>query len=79
MNPNHETPAGHQRVTFPLTRWLLAPLTTWRARRLAATYGPGIDARTAWALARTATHPEERPFAMNHLSEEKEGKKEDDL
>jgi len=72
VNPAHEASTGHQRVKFPLTRWLLAPLTTWRARRLAAAYGLGMDARTAWALTRTATHPEEIPFAMNHLSEDKE-------
>ncbi|GGQ34999.1 hypothetical protein GCM10010266_67970 [Streptomyces griseomycini] len=42
------------------------------SRRLAVAYGPGMDARTAWALARTATHPEEIPFAMNHLSEDME-------
>ncbi|MEU3219821.1 hypothetical protein [Streptomyces sp. NPDC006971] len=69
MNPDYEASTGHQRVKFPLTRWLLAPLTTWRARRLAAAYGPGMDARTAWALARMAAHPEEISFAMNHLSQ----------
>ncbi len=72
MNPGHEASTGHQCVKFPLNRWLLAPLTTWRARRLAVAYGLGMDARTAWALARTATHPQEIPFAVNHLSEGKE-------
>lgn len=72
MNPHRDASAAHQRIKFPLRRWLLAPLTTWRARRLAAAYGPGMDARTAWALARTATHPEEISFAMNHLNQDKE-------
>lgn len=31
-----------------------------------------MDARTAWALARTATHPDEISFAINHLSQDKE-------
>lgn len=63
MNPPKKRP------TFPLTRWLLAPRTTWRARRLAATYGPGLNPRTAWALARLASHPDEEAFAQHHLSE----------
>ncbi|MFJ1549980.1 hypothetical protein [Streptomyces sp. NPDC088246] len=72
MSPHRDASAAHQRIKFPLSRWLLAPLTTRRARRLAAAYGPGMDARTAWALARTTTHPEEISFAMNHLSQDKE-------
>lgn len=72
MTPDHETSAGQHHIKFPLSRWLLAPLTTWRARRTATAYGPGMDARTAWALARTATHPDEISFAMNHLSQDKE-------
>ncbi|KOV74345.1 hypothetical protein ADL00_02435 [Streptomyces sp. AS58] len=72
VKPSRDASAGNQRVRFPLIRWLLAPLTTWRARRLAAAYGAGMDARTAWALARTAAHPEEIFFAMTHLNQDKE-------
>lgn len=71
MKPHRD--ASTTRIKFPLSRWLLAPLTTCRARRLAAAYGPGMDARTAWVLARTTTHPEEIPFALSHLRQDKEG------
>jgi hypothetical protein len=53
-----------------MARWLLAPITTWRARRLATEFGPGMDASTAWMLARLASHPAEMPYAMRHLSDE---------
>ncbi|MEU0582101.1 hypothetical protein [Streptomyces sp. NPDC006132] len=49
-------------------RWVLAPRTTWQARRLAAEFGSGMDARTAWALARLARHPEEHVYAMRLLN-----------
>lgn len=55
-------------VRFPLARWILAPRTTWQARRLAAEFGPGMDARTAWVMARLARHPEEHMYAMRHLN-----------
>lgn len=72
MSPDRDASAAHQRIKFPLSRWLLASLTTRRTRRLAAAYGPGIDARTAWVLARSTTHPEGISFAMNHLRQDKE-------
>ncbi|CAK7288461.1 hypothetical protein [Streptomyces misionensis] len=56
-----------RRVRFPLVRWVLAPRTTWQARRLAADFGEGMDARTAWVMARLARHPDERGYAMAHL------------
>lgn len=56
------------RVRFPFVRWALAPRTTWHARHLAADFGPGMDARTSWAMARLARHPEEHVYAMRHLS-----------
>lgn len=62
---------GTGRVRFPLVRWVLAPRTTWRARRLAADFGEGMDARTAWVMARLARHPEEHGFAMSHLDDER--------
>ncbi|CAL9470633.1 hypothetical protein SUDANB70_02835 [Streptomyces sp. enrichment culture] len=64
------TPVGTGRVRFPLVRWVLAPRTTWQARRLAAEFGPSMDARTAWAMARLARHPEEHVYAMQLLDDE---------
>ncbi|MFE1190120.1 hypothetical protein [[Kitasatospora] papulosa] len=55
------------RVRFSLGRWVLAPRTTWQARRLAADFDEGMDSRTAWVMARLARHPEERGYAMAHL------------
>ncbi|WP_256959373.1 hypothetical protein [Streptomyces viridochromogenes] len=51
-------------------RWVLAPRTTWQARRFAAEFGPGMDAPTAWLMARLARHPEERVYAMRLLNDE---------
>ncbi|WP_256098698.1 hypothetical protein [Streptomyces agglomeratus] len=64
------TNAGTGRVRFPLVRWVLAPRTTWLARRLAADFGHGIDARTSWVMARLARHPDERVYAIHHLGKE---------
>ncbi|MFE2943350.1 hypothetical protein ACFXKG_30500 [Streptomyces sp. NPDC059255] len=50
-----------------LWRWVLAPGTSWQARRLAASFGPGMDADTAWKLARLARHPDERVHALHRL------------
>lgn len=58
------------RVRFSLTRWVLAPRTTWQARRLDADFGTGKDARTAWVMARLARHPDEHGYAMAHLDDE---------
>ncbi|MEV5431579.1 hypothetical protein [Streptomyces sp. NPDC052701] len=65
------TTACTGRVRFPLVRWVLAPRTTWRARRLAAASGEGMDARTAWVTARLARRPEERGFALSYLDDER--------
>ncbi|MFE3581402.1 hypothetical protein [Streptomyces vinaceus] len=64
------TVAGTGRARFPLARWVLAPRTTWQARRLAAEFGEGMDARTAWVMARLARHPDEHGYAMAHLDDE---------
>lgn len=64
------TRTGHLRLQF--WRWVLAPRTTWLARRLAAEFGPGMDARTAWVMARMARHPDEFPYAMQHLNGEED-------
>ncbi|MFE2972986.1 hypothetical protein ACFXKC_57750 [Streptomyces sp. NPDC059340] len=55
---------------FPLLRWVLAPRTTWQARRIAADFGPGMDTQTAWTMARLQLCPDERPWAMTHLDSE---------
>ncbi|MGQ4368025.1 hypothetical protein [Streptomyces violaceoruber] len=60
------------RVRLQFWRWALAPRTTWQARRLAADFGPGMDARTAWVMARLKRHPDEFPFAMQHLNDEED-------
>ncbi|MGW3060594.1 hypothetical protein ACWC98_32335 [Streptomyces goshikiensis] len=64
------TVAGTGRVRFPLARWVLAPRTTGQARRLAAEFGEGMDARTAWVMTRLARHPDEHGYAMAHLDDE---------
>ncbi|MGW4855899.1 hypothetical protein ACWEPZ_32230 [Streptomyces sp. NPDC004288] len=64
------TVPGTEGVRFPLARWMLAPRTTWRARCLAADFGAGMDARTAWTLARLHRHPDEHAYAMAHLDDE---------
>ncbi|MFH8477090.1 hypothetical protein [Streptomyces sp. NPDC018000] len=64
------TTAGTGRVRFPLVRWVLAPRTTWQARHLAADYGEGMDARTAWVMVRLARHPDEHGYAMADLDDE---------
>ncbi|GAA2428935.1 hypothetical protein GCM10010405_09560 [Streptomyces macrosporus] len=51
-------------MRFPLAHWVLAPRTTWRARRIAATSGLDMDARTAWVVARLTRRSEEYPYAM---------------
>ncbi len=68
--PTGRTAVGTGCVRFPLVRWVLAPRTTWQARRLAAESGPGMDARTAWGMARLARHPEEQVYAMRLLNDE---------
>ncbi|MGW7574798.1 hypothetical protein [Streptomyces sp. NPDC054765] len=55
------------RVRFSLARRLLAPCTTRQAPRLAADFGPGMDARTAWTRARLARCQDEQGYAMAHL------------
>ncbi|MFD3567377.1 hypothetical protein, partial [Streptomyces sp. NPDC058667] len=64
------TTAGTGRVRFSLARWVLAPRTTWQARRLAADFGEGMAARTAWVMARLARHPDEHVYAMVHLDDD---------
>ncbi|MEU3619805.1 hypothetical protein ABZ725_47100 [Streptomyces sp. NPDC006872] len=49
---------------------MLAPRATRQARRLAADFGEGMDARTVWVMARLARHPDEHGYAMAHLDDE---------
>jgi hypothetical protein len=44
---------------------------TWQAQRLAADFGEGMDAKTAWVMARLACHPGEMGYAMAHLDDER--------
>ncbi|MFJ8769871.1 hypothetical protein [Streptomyces clavifer] len=53
------------RVRLSMARWLLAPCTMWHARRLAAA-APGMDAQTAWVVARLTRHPDEYAYALAH-------------
>ncbi|MFJ2819464.1 hypothetical protein [Streptomyces sp. NPDC087294] len=53
-----------------LWRWVLAPRTTWQSRRLAAPFWPGMDADTAWTLARLARHPDEHVYLAHRLNGE---------
>ncbi|MCX4553146.1 hypothetical protein OG204_00815 [Streptomyces sp. NBC_01387] len=57
-------------VRLWLWRWVLTPRTTWQARRLAAASEPGVDADTAWKLARIARHPDERVYLTRRLDGE---------
>lgn len=70
-NGASRTAAGTRLVRFSLTRWILAPRTTRQARRLAAHFGEGMDARTAWVMARLARQPDERGYAMDHLDDDR--------
>lgn len=56
-----------------LWRWLLAPLTQWRARRLMMRHGPTLDAETAWNLVSLAQDPAALPYVR--LSQNREGGK----
>ncbi|MGW6486190.1 hypothetical protein [Streptomyces sp. NPDC055056] len=66
---SHPTTAS-ARVRFPAERWILAPRTTWQARRIAADFGPGMDAGTAWMMARLQRHPDEYHYMVNRLDGE---------
>lgn len=59
---------GTSRTRFPFICWLLAPATTWQARRVVAKYGHRTDARTAWVIARLERHPEESVYVTHRLS-----------
>lgn len=45
-------------------RWLLSPITQWRASRLSARQGEGIDLQTAWILVRLRRNPAEAEYAL---------------
>ncbi|MFB8442708.1 hypothetical protein ACFC7A_27020 [Streptomyces niveus] len=44
-------------------RWLLTPIISWQARRLAKKTGMNQD--DAWQEVRKTTHPEEEAFRQN--------------
>ncbi|MFJ8437101.1 hypothetical protein ACIQ9P_37980 [Kitasatospora sp. NPDC094019] len=43
-------------------RWLLAPISSWRARRLQRTFTGGLPLETAWQLVRLRYHMDEVPY-----------------
>lgn len=43
-------------------RWLLAPISQWRAHRLVAHHGPSLSYRTAWCLVLLAQDPASLPY-----------------
>jgi hypothetical protein len=57
---------------FGFYRWLLAPRTTWRARRLRVAY-PWLSGDQAWSIARLYRYPEEFLYAQNHLRRQEPG------
>ncbi|MFD9458792.1 hypothetical protein ACFWBC_37655 [Streptomyces sp. NPDC059985] len=71
--PAGETLSGRGRVRMSAWLWrrLLAPRTTPQARRLSADFGPGMDARTAWVMARLTRHPDAHVPTRLHLDGEK--------
>ncbi|MFB6631054.1 hypothetical protein ACFCWY_14235 [Streptomyces sp. NPDC056362] len=70
--PADTAPAtGTRRLRFPLVRWVLAPRTTRQARRLAADFGAGMEAGTAWATVRLARHPDEHGYGTAHGDDER--------
>ncbi|MFD7062890.1 hypothetical protein [Streptomyces sp. NPDC059906] len=69
-NPAGATATRTSRLRLQMWRWVFAPRTTWQARRLAVEFGPGMDTRTAWVMARLARRPDEFPLAMRHLDRE---------
>lgn len=62
-----EADTARRRIRFSADRWILAPVTTWRAQRVARDFGLGMDARTAWVIARMTSHPEELHLALHSL------------
>lgn len=49
------------------TRWLLAPLWQWRARRLVAAHGASMSESTAWCLVALARDPVEYMPLVRHV------------
>ncbi|MFE6912291.1 hypothetical protein [Streptomyces erythrochromogenes] len=43
----------------------------WEARRFVFDFGAGMDARTAWVMARLARHRDDHGYAMAHLDDER--------
>lgn len=45
-------------------RWLLSPITQWRAVRLASRQQTHLDVSTAWVLVRARRNPAEAQYAL---------------
>lgn len=52
-------------------RWILAPRTTWRARRLRIAY-PWLSSDQAWVYARLYRYPNEVLYAETYLRRRKQ-------
>lgn len=57
-------------VKVTTIRWLLAPVSSWRAWRLGAAFHGQVSPQTAWLLARTYDHPDELPYAQRALTQQ---------
>ena len=48
-------------------RWLLAPISQWRAHRLVTHHGPSLSYNTAWCLVLLAQDPASLPYVRRLL------------
>ncbi|WP_146057734.1 hypothetical protein [Streptomyces sp. SM10] len=49
-------------MRLSLTRWLLSPATSWRARKLVAASKGRLDFDAAWRRTRLVSRPDELPY-----------------
>lgn len=49
-------------------RWLLAPISSWRARRLQAEHPGLMTSADAWLTVRARDHPDELPYLLDALA-----------
>ncbi|MGW4139882.1 hypothetical protein ACWELV_24230 [Streptomyces mirabilis] len=60
-------------MSTSLWRWLLSPLTSWRAWRLAQDSKGTVSFDVAWRRTRIDRHPDEMPYQQHgHLAADKE-------
>ena len=66
--PNSDTwthPLACHTPPVTLYRWILSPLTSWYALRLARACGGLLELDVAWRMARMRLHPDELPFLLH--------------